>query len=135
MRETLKNNLLIILGWVFVALGLVGVVLPILPTTPLLIVALALFSKSSPRFHQMLLNNIWFGPSLKEWETTKTLSRKNKYRATLLIIITFSISIAILNSKLELQLMLVFIAVTLLFFLWRINEDVLAKNRANNSLK
>jgi uncharacterized membrane protein YbaN (DUF454 family) len=136
MREILKNNLVIILGWIFVALGLIGVVLPILPTTPLLIIALALFSKSSPRFHQMLLNNAWFGPSLKEWETTKTLSRKNKYRATLLIIITFSISIVILNSRIELQLMLFFIAVVLLFFLWRINEKVMATNiRENNSLK
>jgi uncharacterized membrane protein YbaN (DUF454 family) len=123
MRANLKNNLLIVLGWIFVIIGLIGVVLPILPTTPLLIVSLALFSKSSPRFHQMLLNNAWFGPSLKQWEDKKTMLRKNKYRASVLIVITFSISIAILNNKIELQLMLICIAMALLFFMWRIKEE------------
>ena len=124
MRKKIQNNLLIILGWVFVALGLIGVLLPILPTTPLLIIALALFSKSSPRFHQLLLNNAWFGPSLRQWENTKTLSRKNKRRASIVIVITFSISIAILYSRIELQVMLVCIAMALLFFIWQIKEEV-----------
>lgn len=122
MRQKLKNNLLIGLGWIFVGLGAIGVVLPILPTTPFLIVALTLFSKSSPRFHKMLLNNKWFGPPLREWEQTKTVSRKTKQRATVLIVICFSISIFILIGKLALQLMLVGIAATCLFFIWRLKE-------------
>ncbi|MDM8567631.1 YbaN family protein [Candidatus Halobeggiatoa sp. HSG11] len=125
MKKILQNNLLIILGWLFVVLGIIGVILPILPTTPFLIIALAFFSKSSPRFHQMLLNNVWFGPTLKQWEDKKTLSRKIKYKAFFLIIITFSISIAILDSKILLQLLLVGIAIVLLFFIWRIKEEPL----------
>jgi len=123
MKIFLRNNLFIILGWFFVVLGVIGVILPILPTTPFLIVALAFFSKSSPRFHQMLLNNVWFGPTLKQWEDKKTLSRKIKYKAFFLIIITFSISVAILDGKIQLQLLLVGIAIVLLFFIWRIKED------------
>lgn len=122
MRQKLKNNLLIALGWIFVGLGAIGVVLPILPTTPFLIVALMLFSKSSPRFHKRLLDNKWFGPPLKQWEQTKTVSRKTKQRATVLIVICFSISIFILIGKLALQLMLVGIAATCLFLIWRLKE-------------
>ncbi|MBX2849940.1 MAG: YbaN family protein [Acidiferrobacterales bacterium] len=117
-----KKYILIALGWLFVGLGVIGVFLPFLPTTPFLILALALFSRSSERFHQMLLNNRWFGPSLGQWEESRTLSRKTKYKSTGLIIVTFSVSIAILNGKLKLQLMLIGICLILLFFIWRIKE-------------
>jgi len=123
MKKYLQNHLLVIFGWLFTLLGFIGMILPILPTTPFLIVALVLFSKSSPRFHQMLLNNAWFGPTLKQWEDTKTLSRKTKYKALFLIIITFSISVAIFDSKIQLQLLLVGIAIVLLIFIWRIKEQ------------
>ena len=71
----------------------------------------------------MLLNNVWFGPVLKQWEDKKTVSRKTKYKAFFLIIITFSISIAIFDDKIQLQLLLVGIAIVLLFFIWRIKEQ------------
>ena len=124
MKKLLQNHLLILFGWLFIVLGIIGILLPILPTTPFLIVALALFSKSSPRFHQMLLNNTWFGPTLKQWEENKTLSRKTKYKASFLIILVFAISVAIFHSKIEVQLLLIGIAIILLFFIWRIREQV-----------
>ncbi len=123
MKRFLQNHLFVILGWLFVVLGCIGVILPILPTTPFLIVALACFSKSSPRFHQMLLNNRWFGQVLQEWEEKKTVSRQVKYKACVLIIIVFSISIAILAGKIELQLSLAGLALILLFFIWRLKEE------------
>ena len=122
MKEAIKRYILISLGVFFVALGIVGIVLPILPTTPLLILALVLFSKSSPRFHQMLLNNRWVGPGLRQWEESRAMTRKDKRRATIAIVITFTVSIAILRGRIELQLMLVGIAIVLLFFMWRIKE-------------
>jgi uncharacterized membrane protein YbaN (DUF454 family) len=122
MRKFIQNNLLVIFGWLFTLLGLIGIILPVLPTTPFLIVALVLFSKSSPRFHQMLLNNTWFGPTLKQWERDKTLSRKTKYKALFLILITFSISVFIFSDKVQLQLLLVGIAIVLIISIWRIKE-------------
>ncbi len=123
MQTKLKHYLLICLGWFFVILGAFGALLPLLPTTPFLILALACFSKSSPRFHQMLLNNKWFGPPLAQWEQTHTVRKKVKKKAALLIILTFGISIAILAGRIQLQIMLVCLCLILLGFVWRLKES------------
>jgi len=123
MQETLKRYFLIGLGWLFVILGAIGAVLPLLPTTPFLILALACFGKSSPRFHKMLLDNKWFGPPLAQWEQSKTIRRNIKRRVIVLIIATFGISIWILSGRIELQLMLVSFCLILLTFVWRLKES------------
>ncbi|MDU0354583.1 YbaN family protein [Paraglaciecola aquimarina] len=118
----MKKALYATCGWCFVLLAIIGVVLPLLPTTPFLILASACFAKSSVRFHQMLLNNRWFGADIKRWEKTRSMSRQTKKRATLVIVVTFSISIGLLHPRFALQLMLVGIALVLLGFMWRIKE-------------
>ncbi|MBL4584011.1 MAG: YbaN family protein [Pseudomonadales bacterium] len=122
MKDNVVRIVYISLGWLFVAIGAVGVVLPILPTTPFLILSLALFAKSSPRFHEMLLNNRWVGASLREWEETRTVSRTTKKRATTLTVISFSVSISILHDRLELQLFLITLATILMISIWRLKE-------------
>jgi len=123
MRAHLKRYLLITLGWLFVILGAIGAVLPLLPTTPFLILALACFAESSPRFHKMLLDNKWFGPPLAQWEQSKTIRRKIKHKVMILIIATFGISIWVLSGRIELQLMLVCFCLILLTFVWRLKES------------
>ena len=117
MRKIIQEKLLITLGWIFVILGALGVVLPVLPTTPFLILALALFSKSSPRFHRMLLENRWFGDGLRQWEEQKTLSPKTKRTAYISIVLTFTLSIAILRDRPEVQVLLIGIGVVLLYYI------------------
>jgi len=123
MNKGIKQKVMIIVGWFFVILGVIGAVLPIMPTTVFLIIALGIFSKSSPRFHKMLLTNKYFGEDLKRWEQNKTISRYSKKKASLVIFLTFGISIAILHGRLGLQLMLLGIAVVLLLIIWRIKES------------
>lgn len=110
------------MGCFFVILGVIGIVLPILPTTPFLLLALWLFANSSPRFHQMLLNNRWFGVTLKQWEASKTVTRQIKIRASLLLLFSFSISIILLLGKLKLQVMLAVIGIVFLVFIWKLKE-------------
>jgi len=122
MKDNVVRIIYISLGWLFVVIGAIGVVLPILPTTPFLILSLGLFAKSSTRFHQMLLNNRWVGQSLREWEEQRTVSRQTKKRATILVFVSFSASIAILHERLELQIFLVTMATILLTTIWRLKE-------------
>lgn len=80
--------LLKITGIFFVGLAGLGVVLPLLPTTPFLLVATACFAKSSPRFHQKLLDNKVFGPLITNWRETRSIPKKAKVIALLSIILT-----------------------------------------------
>jgi len=123
MQEALKRYLLLSLGWLSVILGAIGALLPVIPTTPFLILALACFSKSSPRFHRMLLNNKWVGPSLTEWEQNKTISRQIKFRAMVLVVISFTISIIILSGRTGLQLMLVVLGLIALGVVYQLKES------------
>ncbi len=66
--------LLFLLGWCFFLLGAVGVVVPGLPTTPFMLLALWAFSKSSKRFHDWLYNHPFFGPPLQAWERDRVIS-------------------------------------------------------------
>lgn len=122
MKKHLKRTLFLAFGSVFFILGLVGILLPILPTTPFMILSAACFAESSPRFHQLLLNNRWFGEDLQRWERNKTMKRTTKKRATWVIVISFTLSISILWEHTMVQLLLFFLALVLLFLLWRIAE-------------
>ena len=66
------------LGWAMVALGFIGVFLPIMPTTIFLILAAACFSHSSPRFEQWLLDHRWFGSSIRQWRARRAIPLKAK---------------------------------------------------------
>lgn len=118
MKQKVINLICFISGWIFIFIGIIGMMLPILPTVPFMILAAFCFSKGSPKFHAMLLNNKYFGEDLKKWEKTKTVNRKSKQKATELIIFSFLISISILNGKMHLQIMLIVIGVILLSFIW-----------------
>ncbi len=78
MRERAKRLLLIAAGWLCVALGLLGAVLPVLPTTPFLLVALWAFARSSDRFHDWLFHHRLLGPPLQRWEKYRVIPRHTK---------------------------------------------------------
>ena len=70
-----------LLGWCFFGLGAVGTVVPGLPTTPFMLLALWAFSKSSQRFHDWLYNHRVFGPPLHQWNTHRVIPGKAKLLA------------------------------------------------------
>lgn len=76
-----KCLVLLCLGWVFVALGVVGAVLPVLPTTPFLIVALWMFANSSERLHRWLYTHRVFGPPLQRWDSERVIPLPAKITA------------------------------------------------------
>ncbi len=70
-----------LIGAALVVVGIAGVILPILPGVPLLIVAAACFARSSPRFERMLVNHPVLGPGIVAWRERRAISRKAKMTA------------------------------------------------------
>jgi hypothetical protein len=67
-----------LLGLLFLGLGGLGVVLPLLPTTPFVLLAAGCFARSSPRLHRWLLDSQLFGPILRDWEQHRCVPRRAK---------------------------------------------------------
>ena len=68
MLRAMRRPLLIGTGWLCVGLGVVGIVMPLFPTTPFLLVALWAFSKSSPKLADKIRNHRLAGPYVRDWE-------------------------------------------------------------------
>ncbi|KPU83309.1 membrane protein [Psychromonas sp. PRT-SC03] len=120
--QNIKRYLLLIAGFISLFVGLIGIILPLLPTTPFVILALACFSRSSPYFQQRLLNMAYIGPILQDWQAKRCLSKDKKNKVMLLTVLTFAISIYCLSAFPFYQYMLLSILCLLLFFIRRIAE-------------
>lgn len=83
----------LITGSISLLLGLIGVILPLLPTTPFLLLASASFMKSSPKANQWLLSHSLFGPPIIEWQQRKSMKKTVRKKVFFLIVLSFSVSI------------------------------------------
>ena len=77
----LMRGIWLALGLIATAAGLIGAVLPLLPTTPFLILAAACFARSSPRLEARILNDPRFGPLVHEWRARGAIPPKAKLLA------------------------------------------------------
>ena len=115
-------------------LGFIGIFLPILPTTPFILLSAYCFAKSSPRLYQWLIGNKTFGPIILEWQQYRTISPAVKKRAILLIMTTFTITILFFIDQTYIQFILLFLAATLITYIARIptRATVIAAERDIN---
>lgn len=82
-------------GFVAVGLGLIGAVLPLLPTVPFMLLAAFCFARGSERFHDWLVNHPRFGPAIQDWRDHGAISRRGKQAAVIAIAVTFSVSLVL----------------------------------------
>lgn len=97
----------------FAGLAFLGVLLPLLPTTPFLLLAGTCFARSSPELHERILNMPLFGEYLRQWDRSRTVPKAAKRKAWLLIAASFSVSIYLVESS-GLSLFLVALACVML---------------------
>ncbi len=86
LATPLVRFLLVVFGWLNVALAIIGIVIPGFPTTIFLIIALWAFSQSSKRLHYWLFNHRMFGPLLHSWKEHGVIPVKAKRGATLVML-------------------------------------------------
>jgi uncharacterized membrane protein YbaN (DUF454 family) len=96
-------------AWISFVLGVIGIFLPILPTTPFLILSAFLFSKCSPRFHAWVMSLPFAGPAIRDWQHNRVIRPRAKVLWASMILLSFLI--IWINPKIFLALK---IAVTLI---------------------
>ncbi|MFP2768097.1 YbaN family protein [Oceanisphaera sp. KMM 10153] len=84
-----------LLGCISLGLGMLGAFLPVLPTTPFVLLAACLFGKSSPRVHRWLVNHPWFGGMIRDWQAHRGLRAHVRRRALWMMGLSFAFSIYI----------------------------------------
>ena len=93
-----------LLGFLFLLLALLGVFLPLLPTTPFLLLAAACFAESSEKWHRWLMNNRYFGPVIKDWHDKRCISKNSKMIAILSVLLFGGCSIVFMMKGVYWQL-------------------------------
>ena len=109
---------LVIIGSISVALGFLGLFLPLLPTTPFLLLASACFARGSDRMHRWLLNHGVFGAYLRSFEEGKGIPLRGKISAIAMLWLSMAVSISMVEH-LALRALLAAIAIAVTIYLWR----------------
>ena len=116
-RSKIIRYIFIILGTISWGLGIIGIFLPLLPTTPFLLFAAFCYARSSKKFYAKLLAHRWFGPYIHQWQEDRSIPLKAKIIAITMIIITIGISIIFFTPLLVVKILLTVVAVSVIVFL------------------
>ena len=111
-----------VVAWISLALGIIGIVLPVLPTTPFLLLTVFCFSKSSKRFEKWFANTKLYQIYVSDYLETKSIARSRKKKIIIYIYILMGISIyfaPIIYVKIGLGLLTVFIT----YYLFKVIPD------------
>jgi uncharacterized membrane protein YbaN (DUF454 family) len=107
MSAALKRYLFIVLGTLCLAIGIVGIFTPILPTTPFLLLAAFCYLRGSARFHRWLMNNRVFGGYIRSYTEGRGIPLKLKLFTIALLWVTIGISIWLVSNMIVTAILLV----------------------------
>ena len=111
MSERLKKQLLVIAGTASVVIGISGIFVPVLPTTPFLLLAATCYLRSSERFYLWLKNNRLFGAYIRDYIEGKGMALKTKIITLVLLWTGIGISIVVGTQSLVVRIILGIVAV------------------------
>lgn len=118
MLKPPMNYILTALGFIFVALGILGIILPLIPGVPFLILAALCFSKSSPKLHHWLISLPHIGPMLKDWERHGVIELQAKIAATIMIFVLISYPLIWGPISQTIKIVIASIILCVLVFIW-----------------
>jgi uncharacterized membrane protein YbaN (DUF454 family) len=98
-RRTFRQTVWLVVGFLCIATGIVGIVVPLLPTTDFVLLAAFCFSKGSRKWESWLLNHRQFGPMVREWRTTRCIPLRVKLWSSTMLLLSAWLSAWMLPSR------------------------------------
>jgi uncharacterized membrane protein YbaN (DUF454 family) len=127
MRDSIKKGLLVILGTLFLVLGIIGIFIPLLPTTPFLLLAAACYIRGSKKFYDRLIKNKLLGEYIKNYQEGRGVPINVKIISIFFLWITIIFSTLIIISDILIRIILFVIAIGVTIHI--ITIKTLEKNR------
>ena len=118
-RSTVGRLVWFALGMTALGLGMLGVFLPLLPTTPFVLLAAFAFARSSKRWHDWLLAHRIFGPMIENWRAYGAISRRAKILSAVSLLGVFCLSLVLNVSSTVLIIQAIVLSASALFILTR----------------
>lgn len=103
-------------------LGIIGIFLPLLPTTPFILLAAFCYGRSSPRFYNLLMNHPRLGPPLRQWKEKRSVPRRAKLIAITMLALTLVPSALLFVPLLPVKIGLIAFGAGIALYLWRLPE-------------
>lgn len=132
MKQQFIKFIYLSLGWLFVGVGTAGIFLPLLPTTPFILLASACFLRGSPTVSAWLFAHPKFGPILKNWHQDKSVEPHVKKRANIFIVLSFCLSIFFV-PYISLKIVLLCIMIGLLIWFNRLPDATPVAHTSENT--
>jgi len=111
MKDSIKKGILVSSGTLFLIIGIIGIFIPLLPTTPFLLLAAACYIRGSKKFYNWLIKNKWLGEYIKNYQEGRGVPLNVKIITIIVLWLTIMISIIIFVSNFIIQIILFFIAI------------------------
>ncbi|MCL4745234.1 MAG: YbaN family protein [Burkholderiaceae bacterium] len=111
---------LVVLGTLFLVVGVIGIFTPLLPTTPFVLLAAACYARASSRFYGWLLRNRSFGPMIREWRRHRSIAYRTKLTAIAMMAVTMAASILLFVRPWWVQLVVAGFGLVLGAWMYRI---------------
>lgn len=111
MQIDIKRLLFVTLGTIFLVVGIVGILVPVLPTTPFLLLAASFYARGSKKFHNWLVNNRILGAYLKHYVNGKGMPLRVKLFTILLLWTAISFTVVFVIDELVVRIILILVAI------------------------
>ena len=136
-RKKISKLFFILVGHISLGIGLIGIVVPLLPTTPFLLLAAACYIQGSEPLYNWLINQRLLGPYIISYREGKGITAKLKFTLIALIWTTIPLSAIFLLQQLYVRLILFAIAIMVSAIIWRLptNNQASLKDENTDTIK
>lgn len=117
MHSRLMRGSLLVIGTLFLITGVIGVFLPVLPTTPFLLLTAACYARGSVRFYNALMNHRYMGSYIRAWRIERRIPLPAKIWATATILLTVGTSVIFFVPLLSIKILVSMIGLTVIVYI------------------